>query len=185
MPRPRRGDDVLQAALGRFYREGITATGVDALTADAGIAKMTLYNNFGSKDDLVVAYLAERDRRFFAQLDAELAQRRDALDRALAPVDLYERYLHEEGFRGCAFVNAAAELPAQHPGRETISAHKARLRDRWAALIADLDVADASQTARACLCLLEGAYVLGGLAVDDDGLTAARALIVQRLTGDG
>lgn len=182
MARPRRGDDVLQAAMGRFYRDGITATGVAALTADAGIAKMTLYSNFGSKDDLVVAYVTERDRRFFDELDAELARRRDPLERALAPIDLYQRYLTEEGFRGCAFVNAAAELPLDHPARETITAHKARVRDRWTALIADLGVADASGAAHACLCLLEGAFVLAGLGLDRDGLGEARALIVTRLT---
>jgi AcrR family transcriptional regulator len=182
MPRPSRRADVLGAAVKRFYRDGITGTGVDALTADAGTAKMTLYANFGSKDDLVVAYLEERDRRFFEQLDAELSVRTDPLERALAVVDLYERYLDEAGFRGCAFINAAAELPPDHPGRRVIARHKAQVLDRWGELIAALGLEEPSQVARECHYLLEGAFIQAGLGVDADRLATVRSFIRDRLT---
>ena len=182
MPRPSRRADVLSAALERFYRDGIAATGVDALTADAGTAKMTLYANFGSKDELVIAYLEERDRRFFEQLEAELSVRTDPLERALAVVDLYVRYLDEAGFRGCAFINAAAELRHDHPGRRVIARHKARLLDRWTELIADLGLEAPSRIARECHYLLEGAFVAAGLGLDSDRLATARAFIRDRLT---
>lgn len=181
MPRPSRKADVLHAAVEHFYRDGIGATGVDALASDAGVAKMTLYSNFGSKDELVVAYLDERDRRFFERLDEELAARDDALDRALAVVDLYQRYLDEDGFRGCAFVNAAAELPEDHPGRAAITRHKARLLERWTHLMGDLEVQDPRQLARECYFLLEGAFAHAGVGLDDDRLSAARAFIADRL----
>jgi AcrR family transcriptional regulator len=173
---------VLRAAVQRFYRDGITATGVDALSADAGVAKMTLYSNFGSKDDLVVAYLEERDRRFVERLEAEVATRDDRLDRALAVVDLFERYLDEDGFRGCAFVNAAAELPDDHPGREVVRRHKERVLDRWTELIADLGVDTPRKVARECYFLLDGAFAHAGVGFDDDRLATARALIADRLT---
>lgn len=177
MPRPRRGEDLLRAAAARFYRDGITATGVDTLAADAGTAKMTLYTNFGSKDELVVAYLRERDRRFQGELDAELAARSDPRERALAIVDLYGRHLDDEGFRGCAFVNAAAELPDGHPGREVVAAHKQRVLDRWRTLAAEFGAPDPDRLARECHYLLEGAFVQTGVGLDPDRLAVARALI--------
>lgn len=82
MPRPSRRADLLRAATERFYRDGIATTGLDAVTAEAGTAKMTLSNTFGSKDDLVVTYLQARDERFFDRLDAEIAGRTDPLARA-------------------------------------------------------------------------------------------------------
>lgn len=185
MSRPRRREDLLRAAAARFYRDGIAATGVDALAADAGTAKMTLYSNFGSKDELVVAYLRERDRRFFAELDARLATRDDPWDRALAIVDLYERYLDEEGFRGCAFVNAAAELPAGHPARAVVADHKARALERWTVLIAEFGVAEPERLARECHYLLEGAFAQAGLGLDGDRLATVRRMIRERLADAG
>lgn len=181
MPRPSRKDDLLRAAALRFYRDGIAATGVDTLTADAGVAKMTLYNSFGSKDGLVVAYLEERHRRFFALLEGEIAARDDPLERALAVVDVYARYLTEEGFRGCAFVNAAAELPAGHPGRAVVAAHKRRVLERWTALIAALGLPGPPAAALECHCLIEGAFVRAGIGLDGDGLAAVRELVRARL----
>jgi AcrR family transcriptional regulator len=181
MPRPSRRAAVLGAPRPRFYRDGITATGVDALTADAGTAKMTLYAHFGSKDELVVAYLEARDQRFLEQLEAELGVRTDPLERALTVVDLYERSLDEAGFRGCAFINAAAELPGDHPGRRVIARHKARVLERWTELIADLGLRAPSRVARECYYLLEGAFVQAGLGVDTDRLATARGFIRERL----
>jgi AcrR family transcriptional regulator len=185
MPRPRRKEALLRAAVGRFYRDGIAATGVDALTSEAGVAKMTLYSNFGSKDEIVVAYLDARDRQFFDRLDGELSSRQDPLERALAVVDLYESYLDEDGFRGCAFVNAAAELPHGHPGRRVIARHKRRLLDRWSGLIDDLGLDDPPQVARECHYILEGAFAHAGLGLDTDRLATAREFIRQRLVRDG
>jgi AcrR family transcriptional regulator len=181
MPRPSRRDDVLRAAGQRFYRDGITATGVDTVVADAGVAKMTLYGNFGSKDALVVAYLEERDRRFFAEVDAEAARTTDPLDRAMVPVTLYQRYLDEPGFHGCAFVNAAAELAPDHPGREVVAAHKRRMRDTWVALLTELGVADPRTLAFECFLLLEGGFAQAGIGLDDQVMDRTVALIRARL----
>ncbi|WP_165491912.1 TetR/AcrR family transcriptional regulator [Egibacter rhizosphaerae] len=184
MPRPSRRDDLLRVAGQHFYRAGITATGVDTLVADAGVAKMTLYSNFGSKDELVVAYLEDRDARFFARLEAEIDGRDEPVARALAPVDLYVRYLDERGFRGCAFVNAAAELPDEHPGRAVVARHKSRMLRRWVELIAEAGVDDAETVARECAFVLEGAFALAGLGLVTDGLASARELVRRRLAGD-
>ncbi len=182
MARPRRRDDVLRTATTRFYEHGIAATGVDRLAADAGVAKMTLYNNFASKDDLVVAYLEHRDREFFERLDEHVADHHgNARRRAMAVVDVYEHYVRQDGFRGCAFINAAAELPRDHPGREVVRRHKAAVRDRWTDLIAALGHDEPHRLAHECCLLLEGAFVYAGLGVDDEPLAGVRELIRRRL----
>lgn len=163
MPRPSRRDDVLASASARFFREGITATGVDQVVADAGVAKMTLYGNFGSKEGLVVAYLEDRDRRYFEHLDEEVAAADTPLERALTPVRLYRRYLDEPGFHGCAFVNAAAELPRSHPGHAVITDHKQRMLGRWTELVTELGVPEPTTVTGECFLLLEGAFVHAGL----------------------
>lgn len=185
MPRPRRRDHLLAVAGERFYRSGINATGIDALIAEAGVAKMTLYSNFGSKDRLVVAYLEQRDRAFFTRLDEKTAGRRDPVRRALSVVDVYADYLDEEGFRGCAFVNAAAELPSGHPAREVVTRHKAAVIERWSELIAATGADRPRDVAQDCAFVLEGAFALAGVGVVTDRLAGARSLIEERLTAQG
>ena len=181
MPRPSRRQDVLEAASARFFREGITATGVDTVVDDAGVAKMTLYRHFPSKDDLVVAYLARRDAAFRERLETELGRRDDAWQRALAPADLYRAAAEEPGFHGCAFVNAGAELAEDHPGREVIAAHKRWVVDRWAVLLAELGVADPAGLAEECALLAEGGLTQAGVGLGAECLDAARESIAERL----
>lgn len=182
MPRSSRRDDLLRAASARFFRDGITGTGIDTVIADAGVAKMTLYSNFGSKDELITAYLSDRDQRFLAQLEAEIAARPAPLARCLAPVAVYRTYLAEDGFHGCAFVNASAELPPEHPGRAIALTHKRRVLDRWSELIAALGVADPHTLARECFLLLEGAFAQIGVGMGVDLLDTAERAIQNRLT---
>ena len=185
MPRPSRRADVLEAASARFFRDGITATGVDAIVEDAGVAKMTLYRHFPSKDDLVVAYLARRDCAFRARLEAELDARADLRQRALAPADLYRAAAEEPGFHGCAFVNAGAELAPEHPGRRVIAAHKRWVVERWAELIADLGAPDPAGLAEECALLVEGALAQAGVGLGVEGLDTARDRIAARLATQG
>lgn len=181
MPRPSRRNDVLEAASARFFREGITATGVDQVVSDAGVAKMTLYGNFGSKEGLVVAYLEDRDHRHFEHLEEEVTAGRTPLGRALAPVRLYRRYLDEPGFHGCAFINAAAELPRSHAGHAVITDHKQRMLARWTELIAAMDVDEPATVASECFLLLEGAFVHAGLGGDAGPLDDAEHHVRERL----
>ncbi|MGM0818969.1 MAG: TetR/AcrR family transcriptional regulator [Actinomycetota bacterium] len=181
MPRPSRRQDVLEAASARFFRDGISATGVDAIIEDAGVAKMTLYRHFPSKDDLVVAYLTRRDADFRERLEAELSRRRDPWQRALAPADLYRATAEEPGFHGCAFVNAGAELAEDHPGHGVIAAHKRWVVDRWATLLAELGVADPGALAEECALLAEGGLAQAGVGLGAERLDAARERIAARL----
>src|ERR1700710_3136029 len=103
---------ILDAAARCFYRDGIWATGVDALAADAGVSKRTLYNHFGSKDGVIAAYLRHLENSWQADLHPlfEEIDYNDAIGRVVAYVHAYGRPVEPERFRGRAFMNAAAEL---------------------------------------------------------------------------
>jgi AcrR family transcriptional regulator len=94
---------ILETADRLFYQEGIRVVGVDTVAAEIGISKRTLYNYFPSKDDLIVAYLSRRLRPIEASdgLPAE---------QILADFDRLENAMRSEGYRGCPFMNAVAEL---------------------------------------------------------------------------
>ena len=129
----------------------MAATGIDAITAEAGVAKMSLYNNFSSKADLVRAYLEARHEEW-----RELHRRRldgvgDARGRVLAVFDAYADHAelaHEHGFRGCGLLNAAAELPAGHDGRDVVRRHKEEVESLLAAPLREL-LPDRPEDARA------------------------------------
>jgi len=112
-------DRLLAAAAGLFYAEGINATGVDRVVAEAGLSKPTLYANFPSKAALVTAVLDERHRRQRACLEAHLAERDGTAAAGLLTVfDWLGAWQTSDGYRGCGFLNAAAELatPPTRPG---------------------------------------------------------------------
>lgn len=177
-------DRVLQAASELFYRNGITATGIDTIIERAGVAKMTLYNHFSSKNELVAAYLRERDEQWWRRLARVLAQADDPQERLLSPFAAYRACTLDEDFRGCAFVNGAAEVPVvDHPAAEVIRAHKLALRDRLRQLAAEAEAAAPAQLAEQLFLLLEGAMVTAGIigsaAPFDHAEAAARTLVRQ------
>lgn len=125
---------LLDVACRLFYAEGIHAVGIDRVIAEASVAKATLYAHFPSKADLVAAYLARQSRDWVSEAEQRLARcepgSRDAVQ-ALFEM-LYYRS-REPGYRGCPFINAAAEFPGPGPVATQIAAHRARLRAQFAA----------------------------------------------------
>jgi AcrR family transcriptional regulator len=167
-------DRLLQTATRLFYAEGVRTVGVDRVIAEAGVAKATFYHHFPSKDDLVVAYLAgewERQRALMENLPTAGVERIRAIFTEFAEVSC------GPGFRGCLFLNAAAEFhdPA-HPARRVVDGYRTWFR----ALMRDLLTADARDDAdrKADFLLLarDGIAVGGGLgdeAAVRAGVTAA------------
>src|SRR3954470_5371156 len=99
---------LLAAAAECFYDSGVAGTGIDTITAAAGVAKMSLYNNFASKDDLVLAYLRARHEEWLELYRRRLAAASDGRARVLAVVDAYVDHAeltHRHGFRGCGQLN--------------------------------------------------------------------------------
>lgn len=113
--RPAR-ERILLTAHELFYREGIRATGVDRVIAEAGVAKLTFYRHFPGKNDLVLAVLEHRHTCWMAWFNAALARHRPGNGSALAAlVPTVAEWLRDEQFRGCAFLNAVGELGGTLP----------------------------------------------------------------------
>jgi AcrR family transcriptional regulator len=109
-------DRILLAAHELFYREGIRATGVDRVIAEAGVAKLTFYRHFPGKNDLILAVLEHRHACWMNWFNAALARHRPGRGNALAAlVPAVAEWLHDERFRGCAFLNAVGELGGALP----------------------------------------------------------------------
>jgi AcrR family transcriptional regulator len=105
-----RKEHLIDTALRLFEREGYHATGIDRILAEAGVAKMTLYNHFRSKDELILAALRARDSRFRNDVMRELAGRSDdPAERLVLVFDVLADWFEQPGFSGCMFINAAAE----------------------------------------------------------------------------
>lgn len=169
---------ILEAASELFYERGITAVGVDAIAARSGITKRTLYNRFGSKDALIVAYLQRRHDQWWARWEKRVA---DApRHRALTAFDSYADDARPAG-RGCAFLNAAAELADSHPGFAVIRDHKGQVRARLQELIAEEDGRDHVALAEHVFLLLEGAIAHQGVDGSAKRLASARRIAAELL----
>ena len=156
--RPR--ERIIAAARELFHRHGIRGVGVDTIADAAGTNKMTLYRHFGSKDDLILAYvqtIAAEGDRIWQEIthdhpDDPQAQLNDWLARAADCVS-------EDG-RGCDLANVAVELTEDdHPARRLIEQLKIDFRNRLAALCQAAGVAQSGELADTLTLLLEGARV--------------------------
>nr|WP_217649786.1 TetR/AcrR family transcriptional regulator [Saccharopolyspora flava] len=177
------GRRILEVAGVLFYERGIGAVGVDLIAEEAGTTKKTLYDRFGSKDALVAAYLKRREERWEEFLDEWLRTRapRSGVDRVLAVLDAEEAWWAGSR-RGCAFVNAHAELgESDHPGREVLREGKRRSRAKFTALLAEAGVADADTLGARVHMVYEGAMVnltVGGMTgAFDEARDTIRALV--------
>lgn len=173
---------LLDAAERLAYRKGIHATGVDAVLTEAGAAKMSLYNHFGSKEGLLLAMLDRRHEMWMAWFESRT--------RALAPAAgglipgmfraLAEWFSNPE-FNGCLFVNAAAEhRKASHPIRRLAESHKQDLA-RLVARFAD-EAGAASPPPAMLMVLIEGAISVALVSRRADVAETAEAA-ARRLMG--
>ncbi|MFJ8669636.1 TetR/AcrR family transcriptional regulator [Streptomyces sp. NPDC093600] len=184
--RPAR-ERLLAAAARRFYADGVAATGIDTITSEAGVAKMSLYNNFSSKADLVRAYLDARHEEWLGLYRARSEQARGPREGVLAVFDAYAdhaAFAYEHGFRGCGLLNAAAELPAGDEGRAVVRAHKEEVERLIAGHLEQLlpgRPGEADALAEHLAFLLEGAMARAGLEGDGDRLQHARSLAAALL----
>ena len=174
--RPRRGappkgevsarEKILATASDLFYREGIRAIGVDTVVEQSGVSKTSLYRVFDSKDALICAFAAEKDRLFWAWWDDVEKKHADdprALLEALLS-GIAKRIAHP-AFRGCPFLNLMAEFPDdKHPGRVIARDNKEEMQARLAAIVAKMRVSNPNRTASQIALVINGAYVTGSIA---------------------
>ncbi|WP_341316534.1 TetR/AcrR family transcriptional regulator [Paraburkholderia sp. IMGN_8] len=178
--RPRRGappkgevsarERILATASDLFYREGIRAIGVDTVVERSGVSKTSLYRVFDSKDALISAFAAEKDRLFWAWWD-DVEEKHAEDPRALLDAllsGIAKRIAHP-AFRGCPFLNLMTEFPDDnHPGRVIARDNKEEMRARLATIVARLGVGDPNRTASQIALLINGAYVTGLMAESAD-----------------
>lgn len=168
---------VLDAASELFYERGIHAVGVDGIAEAAGVTKKTLYDRFGSKEALVVAYLRERDARWRAHLLATLDRVPEpGPDRVLAVFDAAESWSTAHSPRGCSAINARAESSAGDG--DAVLAETAAEKAWQLGLLADLcreaGVWEPEDAAAALMLLYEGAIVTVGMGTFDRPFARAR-----------
>lgn len=158
-PAPAR-ERILRAADRLFYRDGFRATGVDRVIAESGVAKMTFYRHFPSKDDLMIAVLQGRHARwmqwFTAAVDGRLQGGGAGLD-VIAKV--LDEWFRQPGFRGCVFINAVAEDGVADRFRSVSVAHKAELQAYVRSVCRRLGIARPERAAAAVMVAIEGAIV--------------------------
>jgi AcrR family transcriptional regulator len=173
-----RREQLIETAIRVFNRDGYHGAGIDRILAEAGVAKMTLYNQFGSKEELILAALRARDQWFRNHVKRELARRTDdPAERLLLVFDVIDEWCKGSEFNGCLFVNAAGEFgQAESPIRAVAAEHKrlvtAYLREQAEAAGATDPVALADQVA----LLLEGAIATAHVRADPNAAARAKEL---------
>lgn len=167
---------ILDAASKLFYAEGIGRVSVDAVAAKAGVTKRTLYYHFRSKDDLIAAYLDDRDQpnlalmaRWFAEADGNLAKKVGAIFSNLA------RAARHPKWKGCGFLRTAAELAAMpgHPAIKIGARHKWGFEAWLAGEIGAAGVPNAAELARQIVILMDGAFAIMLIHRDAEYMEAA------------
>lgn len=169
-PRGSARDRLLAAANELFYNEGIHTVGIDRIIEQAGVAKASLYNTFGSKDELVEAYLRSRHARNTDRITQALQRYRTPRTRLLGVFEAQEEIFADPGYRGCAFANATAEGDDGGAARAAAE-YRLWVRALFTELAQQADAPDPELLARQLHMLFDGA--VASARQDRDG-TAAR-----------
>ena len=167
---------VVETAYALFKRAGFHATGIDRIIAEADVAKMTMYRHFPSKDELIVAVLDYRARRFDDQLN-QLAQKSITPEQKIAEIfDWHGRWFRSRDFHGCLFAHALAEFgDPGHPVFEAVARQKNGLRQRMRSILSEvMPRGRAENVAATLLMLIEGATLMAQMGQADTALREAR-----------
>jgi AcrR family transcriptional regulator len=164
---------LLAAADELFYQEGVRTVGIDRVIERAGVAKATLYSSFGSKEGLIRAYLAGRHEARKERLNRGLANYGTPRDKLLGVFDLLGALAGQPGFRGCAFLNAAAEARPGSAVEEVSDEYRGWVRSLFLGLTVELGAVDPDLLAEQLVVLYDGATV--GARMDRNPQAAATA----------
>lgn len=173
---------ILGTACDLFYTEGIHAVGVDRVVREAGVAKATLYTHFPSKEALVAAYLDVRSDQWEHEIRARIADRRvHGADGIAEMFALLGETAREPDFRGCPFINAAAEYP--HPGlvAARIADHRQRMRALVGDLVDDADAPSRDAVVESIVVIYGGSMVAAYLDASTDPIAVGAAAIADLL----
>lgn len=186
-PAPRSGRErLVAAAIELFYRHGFGAVGIDQVISAAGVTKTTFYKHFEGKDDLMVAAVQRRDEWEMQAWDRAVRELAgdDPAGQLLAVFDVMDTWFNDPEYRGCMFINAAAEFPNPHdPVHQAAAAHKRRTRDHWRDLAraAGMDSNAAESFADCFTTLFEGTLIVRQTHGRDDAAKMVRPAVEQLL----
>jgi AcrR family transcriptional regulator len=166
---------LLAAADELFYREGINKVGIDRVLEHAGVAKASLYSTFGSKEELVRAYLQGRQEARRARIEAAIARHRSPREQMLSVFDAMAEAFKQPGFRGCAFLMANSELPAGERTRPVCDEYRGWIRELFQRLAKEAGARQAATLAQQLVLLYDGAIVAAQMDGDAAAVLAARA----------
>lgn len=167
---------LLAAATELFYAEGVHTVGIDRVIERAGVAKASLYSTFGSKDELVRAYLQQRHETRKERISARLERCGTPRERLLAVFEVLVEQVAVPGYRGCAFVNASAEGLREGATQKVCESSRTWIRDLFSGLARELGAKDAEALAGQLMLLYDGAVTAA--AMDRDPQGAHRALLL-------
>jgi AcrR family transcriptional regulator len=173
---------LLEAADQLFYDEGVHTVGIDRVIERAGVAKASLYNTFGSKEELIQAYLDGRHTRTTARLRAAVEQHSDPVARVYAVFDAQAEILAQPNFRGCAFISASAEAPPGGAIEHAADSYRADLRELFTGLAADTGAIDPATLGRQLHLVYDGAIISAQMDRDPSVTVAALAAVTALLT---
>jgi AcrR family transcriptional regulator len=155
---------LLNTATRIFYAEGIHSVGIDRITAEAQVTRATLYRHFSGKEDLVLAYLDQADQGIREQTATARESSRTPVDSVRAVGRSITEGIRSPGFRGCAFLNAAAEYPdPASPIHQAVLAHRQWFLNTVTDLLAQIGDAPADAAGRHLVMLRDGAMAAGCL----------------------
>jgi AcrR family transcriptional regulator len=174
---------LLAAANDLFYAEGVHTVGIDRVIDQAGVAKATLYSVFGSKDDLIRAYLTRRHEGWQERIATKLATYGTPRDRLLGVFDWLGEAFANPAFRGCAFMNACAEDGSDGPAREPADAYRDSVRSLFRELAAEAGATDPDHLAGQLALLYDGATVAAAMDRNAHAGAAAREIAATLLDG--
>jgi AcrR family transcriptional regulator len=159
-PRRRSARDRLLATADQlFYDEGIRSVGIDRILEKSGVAKGSLYYNFGGKDDLVRTYLHNRHARWATRIDDELAAATTPHDKILAIFDALAALFAAPDFRGCAFINAAADASPGSAEELATKDFRTWLHELFTGLVTATGYPDGDKLAAQLVMLYDGANI--------------------------
>jgi AcrR family transcriptional regulator len=182
--RPPAKERVLAAAYDLFCQHGIRAVGIDTIIERSGVAKMTLYRHFASKDDLVLAVLARREQLWSQGWlpDEVMSRAETGAQRMLAVFDVFDGWFQRPSFEGCFFINALLEVEDPDEGIHAASREQlARIRSFVEELARSAGIADPQSVAHQWHILMKGSIVA---AQEGDRQAAKRAQAMGRLLLD-
>jgi AcrR family transcriptional regulator len=169
---------LLAAANELFYEEGVHTVGIDRVIERAGVAKASLYSTFGSKEELVRAYLQQRADLRQQRFSTRIAQSEDPRARILSIFDLLGELTADPKYRGCAFVNASAEGRRDEKSKVSQVCLDSRswLRGLLTELARDVGADDADELGRQLVVLYDGAAVAASMERDLTAAARAKAM---------